>query len=414
MSRYDEALADFSRAIELDPSNAFLAAERGKTYRAMGRYDEALADFSRAIELDPSNAFLAAERGMTYREMGRYDEALADFSRAIELDPGNALLAADAVRPPGDSRYDEALADFSRAIELDPSNAFLAAERGQTYRAMGRYDEALVNFSRAIELDPSNASLAAERGETYQEMGRYPEALADFDQALYLVKQEPDLMAASATLAKIAKGLAKAGEKARAQEVLSDAVQTAEMIQDPATRAKAQEALAEVTEEKALPWSERLSPAARAALVWAEDWCEVTNADEVYTEYVLAGLYEQPDGPVRRLLTLYEEDAAVRAALGPTGQHDDPDEPAPRRSTSCAYSGACRIASFEKSEPGIGSGGPYRRSSRRNRDQPPAPARRPPGRHSECGRTWVAERLEIDPEVLARLLAEAPGRRAAY
>ena len=57
----------------------------------MARYDEALADFSRAVALDPSNASVAAERGMTYREMSRYDEALADFSRAIELDPSNAF-----------------------------------------------------------------------------------------------------------------------------------------------------------------------------------------------------------------------------------------------------------------------------------------------------------------------------------
>ena len=57
----------------------------------MERYDEALADFSRAIELDPGNAWAIASRGETYRLMGRYDEALADFNRAIELDPGDGL-----------------------------------------------------------------------------------------------------------------------------------------------------------------------------------------------------------------------------------------------------------------------------------------------------------------------------------
>jgi tetratricopeptide (TPR) repeat protein len=87
MERYDEALADFDRAIELDPGNAEAFGDRAVIYLMMERYDEALADFDRAIELDPSDAEVIGNRGETYRRMERYDEALADFDRAIELDP---------------------------------------------------------------------------------------------------------------------------------------------------------------------------------------------------------------------------------------------------------------------------------------------------------------------------------------
>jgi len=41
-------------AIELDPRDAGYYAARGQVYQAMGRNDEALADFDRANELDPS------------------------------------------------------------------------------------------------------------------------------------------------------------------------------------------------------------------------------------------------------------------------------------------------------------------------------------------------------------------------
>ncbi len=54
--RYDQAIADFTRAIELDPSNAVIMAARGETCRLSGRYDQAAVDFARAIVLDPNIA----------------------------------------------------------------------------------------------------------------------------------------------------------------------------------------------------------------------------------------------------------------------------------------------------------------------------------------------------------------------
>jgi tetratricopeptide (TPR) repeat protein len=56
MERYDEALADLNRAIELDPSAGWAIGSRGQTFQAMERYDEALADLTRAIDLDPNLA----------------------------------------------------------------------------------------------------------------------------------------------------------------------------------------------------------------------------------------------------------------------------------------------------------------------------------------------------------------------
>ncbi len=195
MGRWEETLADFSRAIELDPSSAWAWVSRGQAYRLMERYEEALADYSRAIELAPTHASAIASRGLTYHAMERYDEALTDLSRAIELDPNQDWAWAwrgHAYRLM--ERYDEALTDFSRAIELAPTYASAIAERGQTYQAMERYEEALTDLSRAIELgpsravkfDPSHTWNIASRGQTYQEMERYEEALADYSRAIEL------------------------------------------------------------------------------------------------------------------------------------------------------------------------------------------------------------------------------------
>ena len=187
MDRYEEALADFNRAIDLDPEDPWVIVSRGETYRSMDRYEEALADFNRAIDLDPEWAWAIASRGQTYRSMGQYEEALADFNRAIDLDPEWAWAIAErgeTYRLMG--RYEEALADFNRAIDLDPEYAWAIASRGQTYRSMDRHQEALADFNRAIDLDPEWAWAIAERGETYWFMDRYEKALADFNRAIDL------------------------------------------------------------------------------------------------------------------------------------------------------------------------------------------------------------------------------------
>jgi tetratricopeptide (TPR) repeat protein len=193
MGRYEEALNDFNRAIDLDPALEWLEwaiANRGETYRRMGRYGEALEDLNRAFDLNPDSTWSIRSRGVTYREMGRYGEALADFNRVIELDPDDAwAISSRGQTYHAMGRYQDALGDFNRAIDLDPALEWLEwaiANRGETYRLMERYEEALADFNRAVELDPSDAWAIAVRGETYRLMERYEEALADFNRAVEL------------------------------------------------------------------------------------------------------------------------------------------------------------------------------------------------------------------------------------
>ncbi|MCX5237567.1 tetratricopeptide repeat protein [Streptomyces prunicolor] len=179
------ALADFNRAIEIDPDNPRSIVSRGQIYRSMDRYEEALADFNHAIELTPENARTIANRGETYRTAGRLEEALNDFNRAIQINPEDAWIISNR----GEAfnylkRREEALVDFSRAIEIDPAYVWALACRGNIYKSMGRYEEALVDLSRAIEIDPAYVWALARRGNIYNSMGRYEEALVDLSRAI--------------------------------------------------------------------------------------------------------------------------------------------------------------------------------------------------------------------------------------
>ena len=55
--------------------------------RRLGRLDEALAALSRALDIDPANAYALNARGLVLDRMGRHAEAIASFEAAIELAP---------------------------------------------------------------------------------------------------------------------------------------------------------------------------------------------------------------------------------------------------------------------------------------------------------------------------------------
>jgi protein-tyrosine-phosphatase len=167
MERYDDALADFDRAIELDPEYAWLTVERGETYRLMERYDDALADFNRAIELDPDQPWAIGRRGETYRLMERYDDALADFNRAIELDPsddGYAAARAEIHRLMG--KAEDALLDIPHVLFVCTQNdgrSQMAAAL-LDHQAAGRVRVASAGSQPADQLNPAVVQAIAEIG----------------------------------------------------------------------------------------------------------------------------------------------------------------------------------------------------------------------------------------------------------
>ncbi|MGH9769892.1 MAG: tetratricopeptide repeat protein [Blastocatellia bacterium] len=83
----DGALADFNRAISLDPRSAWAYVGHGAILGAQGRFDEAITDFDRAVELDPQFALAHANRGLARLRRGEDYIAKRDFRLCLKLDP---------------------------------------------------------------------------------------------------------------------------------------------------------------------------------------------------------------------------------------------------------------------------------------------------------------------------------------
>jgi tetratricopeptide (TPR) repeat protein len=152
---FDQALAEYNQAIELDGTYAWAIGGRGLTYCLMDRYEEALSDFNRGIELDEKYIFAYESRGETYYLMGRYEEASADFNRVVDLGGEDAsVFVSRGEFYQSVGKYEEALSDFNRAIEIAPESPCAVEGRGLTYRLLGKYEEALADYIRANALEP--------------------------------------------------------------------------------------------------------------------------------------------------------------------------------------------------------------------------------------------------------------------
>src|SRR5438105_6394118 len=63
----------------------------GVAHRKAGHYEDAISDYTQALQLDPKYAFAYNNRGFAYYNLKQYDKALADYDQALQLDPKHAF-----------------------------------------------------------------------------------------------------------------------------------------------------------------------------------------------------------------------------------------------------------------------------------------------------------------------------------
>lgn len=183
-SRYDQAIADYSAALRLDPRLTSAIVNRGWAYLHQEDYQTASADFAAAIKIDPEMRAAYEGRGTCYREMGDYNRAIRDLTEAIRRDAEDAdTYERRAKCYQALERFEDALKDRNRAVELSPESHICLMGRGQSLRALKRFDEARRNFERAIALDPSLGENYYELGYVYFDQQQYEQAAMFFTMA---------------------------------------------------------------------------------------------------------------------------------------------------------------------------------------------------------------------------------------
>ena len=171
------AIEAYEHAIALDPHYIDPYYGLGILFSAqLGDYGAAVEAFQRGVEHNPADAFLVASLGSTYARMGRFEKAIAYLQQAISLQPDNAFAYSWlGIIYLHIKRYDDVIAACKREIEIEDTHAPRRL-LGYVYNSLGRYDEAIAQLEQSIALEPQDYEARGALARVYRSVGRGQDA----------------------------------------------------------------------------------------------------------------------------------------------------------------------------------------------------------------------------------------------
>ena len=179
-NNFDLAVADFTRAIKIEPKSARAYLQRGLAYSGKGEQDNAFADFAKAVEVDPNFEEGYYVRGQVYANKNKLDAAVSDYTKAVQINPKyvQAYLNRGFINV-NRGKLEEGIADFNKIININPAIPVAYYVRGIAYANKGNLEQAIKDYTKAIELNPQYTEAYLNRGLAYVYKGTFDQAKVD-------------------------------------------------------------------------------------------------------------------------------------------------------------------------------------------------------------------------------------------
>lgn len=198
------------------------AVDLGSRLKQEGLVDQALREFERAIEINPTLTTAYMGAGDIYRERGDYAAAEVRYREAVrtapaEFDPnywhGYALQMLD--------RITEAVRAYLRALAIRPEDFNANLNLATAYLQLGENAQAVIYAERAVRIDPEDGPARVNLGAAYANAGRHAEAIEQYEAAAELMPLTPEL------LLNLAESQGKVGRYAEMAGTISEVLRTA-------------------------------------------------------------------------------------------------------------------------------------------------------------------------------------------
>ncbi|MDA4126470.1 MAG: tetratricopeptide repeat protein [Thaumarchaeota archaeon] len=153
---WEGAEDEFREAIKLNPSYAPAHHYFADYLKAMGRFDEALAEISKAQELDPLNLAINAGVGHVLYLSKQYDRAIDQYRKTVDLDPNFMLTHVWFGRPYLEKgMFAEAITELETGVRLSGEGTLALGMLGHGLASAGRKDEAMQVLEKLKERSKS-------------------------------------------------------------------------------------------------------------------------------------------------------------------------------------------------------------------------------------------------------------------
>lgn len=178
-------LADrcFEQVERLDPASWRVHQMRAEAFQHRQADDEAIAEYRRAIAINPKEAELHRDLGLLYLLNNAYDEAQQALERALELDGSDPPTLYFVGRLyVARQLHAEAIRFLEAALRLDPNLVQARPSLGRAYLKVERAEEAVAELTQGLVLD-YYGDIHYSLFQAYRLLGKLEEAKAALDQS---------------------------------------------------------------------------------------------------------------------------------------------------------------------------------------------------------------------------------------
>lgn len=194
LGRTEDALMLLNEALQASPSEG-LYRLRGIIYRAEGKEDEALADFSKALAMQPKDPISLLQRAEISLGRGDVKSAKRDLGEAIRVDQRVAdSVAAVRVRcyiAVEEGRLADAINDMNLIVQANPEDSFWQLQLASLYVQDKRPRKAIDLTNEILKREPKNVSAMRTRADTLLGLGDHAAAIKDYQAALEIGIESP-------------------------------------------------------------------------------------------------------------------------------------------------------------------------------------------------------------------------------
>jgi len=188
--KYPEALAEFEKALELQPDSLVALTEVVNTEVVMGDAEAAVKRLEAVLEKEPDNNAAHLMLGMVYVSMNEFARAEEQFKQQIVLNPKNSVpyvqLARARARQGNMKAAEQALQDGLEALPYDPR---LIRTLATLYAQQGDLESAADTFQSGLSYAPDNAAFALGYTSILEKQNKFDEAIFTYERYM---EKNPD------------------------------------------------------------------------------------------------------------------------------------------------------------------------------------------------------------------------------